>query len=110
MNNSQPLRPELSMMTVENFRTFVIHSRHRILGSFYVDRKGSIVLGPTVLGSIVLGTKSKGQKELSATNDANQTARLPILSEQTQLKTRNNVEVLVTHFGKPVAYCSAKLF
>ena len=43
----QPLRPEFTLMSVENFRTFVIHSRNQTLGGFDEDR-----LCPIFLGSI----------------------------------------------------------
>ena len=39
------MRPEFTLMSVENFRTFVIHSRNQILGGFDEDRLCSIFLG-----------------------------------------------------------------
>ena len=46
-NNVESLRPELDLMSVKKFRTFVIHSKNQILGSFDVDR-----LFPIFLSSI----------------------------------------------------------
>ena len=46
-NDVQPLRPELVLMSVKNFRTCVILSSNQILGGFDVDR-----LCPIFLSSI----------------------------------------------------------
>ena len=46
-NNPHSLRLEFALMSVKNFRTFVIHSRNQILGNFDVDK-----LCPIFLSSI----------------------------------------------------------
>ena len=50
-----------------------------------------------------LAPKAEAKKAGSANNDADENPR-PHLSRQSQLSTRINVEVHVTHFGKTVAY------
>ena len=46
--------------------------------------------------------KADARKAGSASIDADETPRPP--TGRSQMKTLNNVEVHVTHFGKPVAY------
>ena len=55
---------------------------------------------------ISLALKAEARKVGSAKNDADKTQR----PTQSQLSTRNNVEVHVTYFGKPVAYGFVKFF
>ena len=106
-NNVQSLRPKFAIISVENFRTIVIHSRNEILGGYDIDRLGPLFLGfvERIFCSFVkrsrfsndfvnksssksnhpLATKTEAKKAGSANFDADKTPRPLIASERFKL-------------------------
>ena len=120
------MRPEIVLMSVKNFRTFIIHSRNQIVGGFDVDRLCHFFLSSIewtilffrqtqpFLKSFCKNIFECFRENLREKVEKLRPERREVLivtrkkpqdhPSQSQLSTRNVVEAHVKHFGKPDAY------